>query len=46
VVAALSAAEVPVMAHLGLTPQSVHRLGGFKVQGRDREARQSILDAA
>ncbi len=45
-VAALSAAEVPVMAHLGLTPQSVHRLGGFKVQGRDEKARQSILDAA
>jgi 3-methyl-2-oxobutanoate hydroxymethyltransferase len=45
-VAALSAAEVPVMAHLGLTPQSVHRLGGFKVQGRDDKARQSILDAA
>ncbi|HYU35162.1 MAG TPA: 3-methyl-2-oxobutanoate hydroxymethyltransferase [Thermoanaerobaculia bacterium] len=45
-VAALSAAEVPVMAHLGLTPQSVHRLGGFKVQGRDDKARQVILDAA
>jgi 3-methyl-2-oxobutanoate hydroxymethyltransferase len=27
--------EIPVCAHLGLTPQSVHRLGGFKVQGRD-----------
>jgi 3-methyl-2-oxobutanoate hydroxymethyltransferase len=46
VVAALSAAEVPVMAHLGLTPQSVHRLGGFKVQGRDEAARRFILDAA
>src|SRR6185295_19794114 len=30
-VAAMTAAEVPVMAHLGLTPQSLHRLGGFKV---------------
>ncbi|HEX6901736.1 MAG TPA: 3-methyl-2-oxobutanoate hydroxymethyltransferase [Thermoanaerobaculia bacterium] len=46
VVAALSAAEVPVMAHLGLTPQSLHRLGGFKVQGRDEAARRFILDAA
>ncbi len=46
VVAALSAAEVPVMAHLGLTPQSVHRLGGFKVQGRDEAARRFILDSA
>jgi 3-methyl-2-oxobutanoate hydroxymethyltransferase len=45
-VAAMTAAEVPVMAHLGLTPQSVHRLGGFKVQGRDDEARRLILDAA
>lgn len=45
-VAALTAAEVPVMAHLGLTPQSVHRLGGFKVQGRDGAARQAILDGA
>jgi len=45
-VAALTAAEVPVMAHLGLTPQSVHRLGGFKVQGRDDRARDLILAAA
>src|SRR4051812_6438477 len=45
-VAALSHAEVPVMAHLGLTPQSVHRLGGFKVQGRDEAARRFILEAA
>jgi 3-methyl-2-oxobutanoate hydroxymethyltransferase len=45
-VAALSHAEVPVMAHLGLTPQSVHRLGGFKVQGRNDAARQYILEAA
>jgi 3-methyl-2-oxobutanoate hydroxymethyltransferase len=45
-VAALAAAEVPVMAHLGLTPQSVHRLGGFKVQGRDEAARHKIVEAA
>jgi 3-methyl-2-oxobutanoate hydroxymethyltransferase len=45
-IAAMTAAEVPVMAHLGLTPQSVHRLGGFKVQGRDEVARNFILEAA
>jgi 3-methyl-2-oxobutanoate hydroxymethyltransferase len=45
-VAAMTAAEVPVMAHLGLTPQSLHRLGGFKVQGRDETARRFILEAA
>jgi 3-methyl-2-oxobutanoate hydroxymethyltransferase len=45
-VAAMASAEVPVMAHLGLTPQSVHRLGGFKVQGRDEAARHKIVDAA
>jgi 3-methyl-2-oxobutanoate hydroxymethyltransferase len=46
VVTAMVAAEVPVMAHLGLTPQSVHRLGGFKVQGREEAARRAIVDAA
>jgi 3-methyl-2-oxobutanoate hydroxymethyltransferase len=46
VVAALTAAEVPVMAHLGLTPQSLHRLGGYKVQGREEAAHQAILAAA
>jgi 3-methyl-2-oxobutanoate hydroxymethyltransferase len=45
-IAAMTAAEVPVMAHLGLTPQSLHRLGGFKVQGRDEAARNFILEAA
>jgi 3-methyl-2-oxobutanoate hydroxymethyltransferase len=45
-VAAMTAAEVPVMAHLGLTPQSVHRFGGFKVQGRAEEQRRAILEAA
>ncbi len=43
VVRALVHAEVPVMAHLGLTPQSVHRFGGFKVQGRGAEAREAVL---
>ena len=45
-VRALVAAEVPVMAHLGLTPQSVHKLGGFRVQGRGAAARERLLAAA
>lgn len=45
-VRALVDAGIPVMGHLGLTPQSVHALGGFKVQGRDPEAaEQTIQDA-
>jgi 3-methyl-2-oxobutanoate hydroxymethyltransferase len=46
VTAALVRAEVPVMAHLGLTPQSLHKLGGFRVQGRTDEAREELLAAA
>jgi len=41
----LIAAGIPVMGHLGLTPQSVHALGGFKVQGRGSEALRIIKDA-
>jgi len=36
-------AGIPVMAHIGLTPQYVHALGGFKVQGKDEAAREKIL---
>lgn len=36
-------AEVPVMAHIGLTPQSVHALGGFRVQGRTEAAAEQLL---
>lgn len=42
----LSAREIPVCAHLGLTPQSVLRMGGFKVQGRDADAAQALLAQA
>lgn len=38
--------DIPVCAHLGLTPQSVHRLGGFKVQGREQDAAETIQRAA
>jgi len=45
-IARLVEAEIPVMGHIGLTPQSVHALGGFKVQGKTAEtAEQLIRDA-
>jgi len=37
---------VPVMGHLGLTPQSVHQLGGFRPQGRDSEAAEKLIKDA
>ena len=42
---ALTEAGVPVMGHLGFTPQTVHALGGYKVQGRGDGAQQLIADA-
>jgi 3-methyl-2-oxobutanoate hydroxymethyltransferase len=45
-VAALVHAEIPVMAHLGLTPQSLHKLGGYKVQGRGADAASELVAAA
>jgi len=39
-------AEIPVMGHLGLTPQSVHRFGGFRVQGKTLDAAREIVDDA
>lgn len=45
-VEALVAAEIPVMGHLGLTPQSFHVMGGFKVQGRKAEAAAALVDDA
>jgi 3-methyl-2-oxobutanoate hydroxymethyltransferase len=43
---ALIDAEIPVMGHIGLTPQSVHAMGGFKVQGRETSAALSLIDDA
>ena len=39
-------AEIPVMGHIGLTPQSLHAMGGFKVQGRKAEAARRLVQAA
>jgi 3-methyl-2-oxobutanoate hydroxymethyltransferase len=38
--------EIPVMGHIGLTPQSIHKLGGFKVQGKDADSRKKLLNDA
>ena len=45
-VRALVRASIPVMGHLGLTPQSVNALGGYKVQGKSLAAAQKLLDDA
>jgi 3-methyl-2-oxobutanoate hydroxymethyltransferase len=45
-VEALLAAEIPVMGHLGLTPQSIHAMGGYRVQGRRVEAARELVEDA
>jgi 3-methyl-2-oxobutanoate hydroxymethyltransferase len=45
-VTALSEHGIPVCAHLGLLPQSVHKIGGYRVQGKDEQSAKSILDDA
>ncbi|MFW2331208.1 MAG: 3-methyl-2-oxobutanoate hydroxymethyltransferase [Nitrospinota bacterium] len=44
--ARFTTAGIPVMGHLGLTPQSIHSLGGFKLQGKDQTKADQILDEA
>jgi 3-methyl-2-oxobutanoate hydroxymethyltransferase len=46
VIEGLSRRDVSVCAHLGLTPQSLHKLGGFKVQGKEEKVRAQILNDA
>lgn len=43
---AITAAGIPVMAHLGLTPQSINAFGGFKVQGKNEAAARKLLEDA
>ena len=45
-VEALLSAEIPVMGHLGLTPQSIHAMGGYRVQGRSVEAARELVEDA
>lgn len=42
----LAKQDIPICAHLGLKPQAVHKLGGFRVQGRDGDAAQRMVDDA
>lgn len=43
---AITEAGIPVVAHIGLTPQSINMFGGFKVQGKSEEAAQKLIDEA
>lgn len=43
---AMVKSDIPVMAHIGLTPQSIHRMGGYKVQGRTEEAKKQLIEDA
>ncbi|RJR15350.1 MAG: 3-methyl-2-oxobutanoate hydroxymethyltransferase [Nitrospiraceae bacterium] len=43
---AMTKSDIPVMAHIGLTPQSIHRMGGYKVQGRTEEAANKLIEEA
>ena len=43
VIKALSEVDIPVMGHIGLTPQSIHRMGGYKVQGKEERQWQKLL---
>lgn len=43
---AIVKSSIPVMAHIGLTPQSVNALGGFKVQGKNEKAAKALIEAA
>ena len=43
---AMTRSEIPVMAHIGLTPQSIHRMGGYKVQGKTEEAANRLIEEA
>jgi len=45
-VARIVEAGIPVMGHIGLTPQSVHRMGGFKIQGKDNAAARRLMEDA
>ena len=43
---AMVRADIPVMAHIGLTPQAIYRMGGYRVQGRSEEAQKKLIEDA
>jgi len=43
---AITACDIPVMGHVGLTPQSIHRMGGYRVQGKTDAQRERLIDDA
>jgi len=45
-ISAMTRADIPVMAHIGLTPQAIHRMGGYKVQGRTEDGANRLLREA
>jgi 3-methyl-2-oxobutanoate hydroxymethyltransferase len=45
-ISAMTKSDIPVMAHIGLTPQSIHRMGGYKIQGKTEESAKRLLEEA
>jgi 3-methyl-2-oxobutanoate hydroxymethyltransferase len=43
---AMTKSDIPVVAHIGLTPQSIHRMGGYKVQGKTKGAARKLIEEA
>ncbi len=43
VIRAICEIDIPVMGHIGLTPQSIHRMGGYKIQGKDEQQREKLI---
>jgi 3-methyl-2-oxobutanoate hydroxymethyltransferase len=43
---AMTRSDIPVLAHIGLTPQSIHRMGGYKIQGKTEEAQRRLIEEA
>lgn len=43
---AMTRADIPVIAHIGITPQAIHRMGGYKVQGRGEDAAKRLIQEA
>lgn len=46
IISAMTRADIPVMAHIGLTPHAIHRMGGYKVQGKTEDAARRLMEEA